>query len=145
MHSQSESQRAKRSLPLHHLSFPRTPKKTNCVVSILFLRGINCPFERLWSAQKGDVLYILGRSRRQYRCGLIQITWVCVFLKGQMKDLVLGEVDRIRFPEWKRLCAQPRREEINANLTRRPRMAQENDVSISMYVINQNYLIFAFN
>lgn len=62
-----------------------------------------------------------------------------------MKDLVLGEVDRIRFPEWKRLCAQPRREEINANLTRRPRMAQENDVSISMYVINQNYLIFAFN
>lgn len=41
-----------------------------------------------------------------------------------MKDLVLGEVDRIRFPERKRLCAQPRIE-MNANLTRDPQMAQE--------------------
>lgn len=88
--------------------------------------------------------YILGQFGRQCRCGLIQITWVCVFLKGQVKDLVLGEVDRIRFPERKRLCAQPRRE-MNANLTRHPQMAQENGVSISMHAINQNYLIFAFN
>lgn len=144
LHSKSEWQRAKHSLPFHHLSFLGTSKKTNYIVSILFLRGISSPFEPLWSAQEWDMQYILGQFGRQCRCGLIQITWVCVFLKGQMKDLVLGEMDRIRFPERKRLCAQPRIG-MNANLTRHPQTTQENDVSISMHAINQNYLIFAFN
>lgn len=118
LHSKSERQRAKRSLPFHQLSFLGTRNKTNCTVSILFLRGINCPFEPLWSAQEWDVQYILGRFGRQCRCGLIQITWVCVFLKGQVKDLVLGEVDRIRFPERKRpVCPASHRDECKPNQT----------------------------
>lgn len=40
------------------------------------------------------VLCTLGYVGSWCRCGLIQITWVCVPLKGQMKDLVLGEADR---------------------------------------------------